>query len=63
MMSWLFSKKKIKELELKNLELVLELQKCNDKVLEKQENINQTNSYWKKKMHDLKARSPKKKEL
>lgn len=56
----LFGKKKIAELT-KNLE---EAQRalliCSDKLVEKQEHINKTNAYWKKKMRDLQQK-PKKK--
>jgi hypothetical protein len=41
----------------------LELEECNNKLLEKQEHINQTNAYWKKKMHAVKTQKPKQKDL
>jgi len=36
-----------------------ELSECGDKLIEKQEHINQTNSYWKKKMYAVKAQKNK----
>ena len=47
------SKKKIVELE-------NALKECNEKLVEKQEHINKTNAYWKKKMRE---KSIKKKDL
>lgn len=46
-----------KELEKTKLALV----ECNDKLIEKQEHINTTNAYWKKKMREI--NSKKKKDL
>lgn len=60
---WFFKVKEFKDLEKKYNALLIELQNCNDKILEKQEYINQTNSYWKKKMHELKAKVNRKKDL
>lgn len=55
----LFGLKAKKELrEAKNA-----LKECSEKLIEKQEVINKTNAFWKKKLHDLKAKSPKKKNL
>ena len=34
----------------------IELNDCGSKLLEKQEHINATNAYWKKKMHSLKSK-------
>lgn len=56
----LFGKKKINELEEEVKRLTLLLNECNNKLIEKQEHINTTNAYWKKKMRDL---SIKKKDL
>jgi transposase len=36
-----------------------ELNECSGKLVEKQEHINQTNSYWKKKMYAVKAQKNK----
>lgn len=36
-----------------------ELSECSGKLLEKQEHINQTNAYWKKKMHSMKTQKTK----
>jgi peptidoglycan hydrolase CwlO-like protein len=63
-MSWikrLFTGKK----QLVNeLEAVKEaLKECNGKLVEKQEVINKTNAYYKKKMHELKTKKPNKKDL
>lgn len=59
----LFGKKqKIKELE-------EQLQECGNKLAERQEVINQTNAYWKKKLYEAKstpknkAVKPRKKDL
>lgn len=52
-------KQKIKELE-------EQLQQCGNKLAERQEIINQTNAYWKKKLYEAtknKPAKPKKKEL
>lgn len=61
-MSWiknLFGKNKLeKEVE----QLKSALVECNNKLLEKQEHINQTNAYWKKKMHETKAKKSTKKD-
>jgi len=48
-------KKLIQELEKTKVELA----ECGDKLVEKQEHINQTNSYWKKKMYAVKAQKNK----
>lgn len=52
-------KKLIEELETTKVELA----DCNQKIVEKQEHINQTNSYWKKKMYAVKAQMGKQKDL
>jgi hypothetical protein len=55
-------KKLLSELE----KTKLDLDECGNKLLEKQEHINTTNAYWKKKMHEaVKTPKPprKKKEL
>lgn len=52
MLKWLeniFGLKKIKKLESENKEL-------KEKLIEKQEHINKTNAYWKKRMFELKTR-------
>jgi len=36
------------------------LKECNEKLIEKQEHINKTNAYWKKKMRDMKAKKASK---
>jgi len=48
----LFNKGKITELELENKEL-------KDKLAKRQEVINETNAYWKKKLHALEAKKKK----
>jgi len=48
----LFNKSKITELELENKEL-------KDKLVKRQEVINETNAYWKKKLHALEAKKKK----
>ena len=37
------------------------LEECSNKLLEKQEHINTTNAYWKKKMREAKTATPSKK--
>lgn len=50
----LFKKSKIEEELLKqNEELKVMLKECSDKLNEKQEHINKTNAYWKKKMREV----------
>jgi peptidoglycan hydrolase CwlO-like protein len=61
-MSWiknLFTSKK----KLVNQITVLESQlaECGNKLVEKQEHINTTNAYWKKKMREVKGTTPSKK--
>lgn len=48
----LFNKSKITELEKENEEL-------KDKLLKRQEAINETNAYWKKKLHVLESKMKK----
>jgi transposase len=48
-------KKLIEELEKTKTELT----DCGNKLLEKQEHINSTNAYWKKKMYAVKAQKNK----
>lgn len=50
-------KKKISDLENEVSTLKEELNKCNKKLLEKQEHINKTNAFWKKKLHEKKNKS------
>ena len=50
----LFKKKKKDSLEEEVKELRTMLEECKAKLHEKQEHINQTNSYWKRKMYLLK---------
>jgi hypothetical protein len=45
----LFGKTKLIE------ELQFQLKECSDKLVEKQEHINKTNAYWKKKMREVKV--------
>jgi hypothetical protein len=53
----LFGRKAKKELQ----EIKEALKQCSEKLIEKQEHINTTNAYWKKKMRE--ATSKRKKEL
>ncbi len=53
-MSWFMQflkNSKTSDLEKENLELKEELKNCAEKLIEKQEHINKTNAYWKKKFH------------
>lgn len=59
----LFCGNKIKELQQLHAQLQLELLQCNEKLVEKQEHINTTNAYWKKKMRETKEVSKKSKQL
>lgn len=53
----LFKKSKIEEELLKqNEELKAMLQECSEKLNEKQEHINKTNAYWKKKMREMSSK-------
>jgi hypothetical protein len=58
MLSNLFCKK-TKELEKKLEEALAALTECNGKLIEKQEHINTTNAYWKKKMRDTTSKGKK----
>ena len=53
--SKIFGNKRIKELE-------NEVRLLKEKLDERQEVINQTNAYWKKKMHAVQSKNKKKKE-
>jgi peptidoglycan hydrolase CwlO-like protein len=57
-MSWIKNilNKDTAELEQRVKDLTLQLNECNNKLVEKQEHINTTNAYWKKKMHELKSK-------
>lgn len=53
----LFKKSKIEEELLKqNEELKNMLTDCSQKLIEKQEHINRTNAYWKKKMREISSK-------
>jgi peptidoglycan hydrolase CwlO-like protein len=51
----LFKKTKTEELEKQNTELKQQLEECAKKLVEKQEHINKTNAFWKKKMREVKG--------
>jgi hypothetical protein len=51
----LFKKKQTQELEKENEQLKEQLADCSKKLLEKQEHINKTNAFWKKKMREVKS--------
>ena len=53
----LFTSKKKLLVELESTRA--QLTECSNEVLKKQEHINQTNSYWKKKMYAVKAQKNK----
>ena len=62
-MNWFLnflSTNKVKELQEENENLKTELKECSEKLVEKQEHINKTNAYWKRKMH---TKSKKQKDL
>ena len=59
----LFGKKKIKDLKQKLEETQLALADCGEKLLEKQEHINKTNAYWKKKMREVEGKNSRSKHL
>lgn len=61
-MNWFLRLFKAKKMEKEIQDLKQALSDCNGKLLEKQDNINQTNAYWKKKMYALKASINKPKE-
>ena len=52
----LFGRKAKKQVE----ELQTALKECNEKLIEKQEHINKTNAYWKKKVKDISLKVKKK---
>lgn len=52
----LFGKKKIANLENEIKYLKSMLNECGEKLTEKQEHINKTNAYWKKKLHESKKK-------
>jgi len=54
----LFRKSKVKELERTNELLRGALEECSQKLSEKQEHINQTNAFWKKKLREEKSKKP-----
>lgn len=56
----MFSKGKISELQEKNKQLEKALEECSGKLAEKQEHINQTNAFWKKKLREAKSATAKK---
>ena len=62
-MSWITKIFKVGKLEKELEQAYIALKECNCKLVERQEVVNQTNAYWKKKMHDLKNKKPSKKEL
>ena len=51
----LFKKNKTENLEKENEQLKEQLADCSKKLLEKQEHINKTNAFWKKKMREVKS--------
>jgi peptidoglycan hydrolase CwlO-like protein len=55
----LFGSSKVKELEKENQELKEKLSECSDKLIEKQEHINKTNAFWKKKLRETGQNSKK----
>jgi K+ transporter len=50
--------RKAKLLKKQLKETQLALQECNEKLHEKQEHINKTNAYWKKKIREVKLNVP-----
>ena len=59
----MFSKGKISELQEKNKQLEKALEECSGKLAEKQEHINQTNAFWKKKLREAKSATTTAKKL
>ena len=51
----LFKKNKTEDLEKENEQLKEQLADCSKKIIEKQEHINKTNAFWKKKMREVKG--------
>ena len=56
---WNGSKDLKKQIE----EMKVALDECGSKLVEKQEHINTTNAYWKKKMYETKLKKDNKKQL
>ena len=52
-----------KDLKKEVEQMKIALEECSLKLIEKQEHINTTNAYWKKKMHESKPKKASKKEL
>lgn len=59
----LFKTDRINELEEENNKLKDNIKECNQKLIDKQEHINKTNAFWKKKFFERKGNSVVKKEL
>ena len=59
----LFGRKKVKALEKQLEEAYSALLECNGKLVEKQDHINTTNAYWKKKLREMERPSKKNKDL
>ena len=59
----LFGKKKIALLEAELKAVKEMMHECGEKLAEKQEHINKTNAYWKKKMHESSRPKTKKSNL
>ena len=55
MMFNLFKKAKTEELQKENEQLKEQLEECSKKLAERQEHINKTNAFWKKKMREVKS--------
>jgi hypothetical protein len=51
----LFKKNKTEDLEKENEQLKEQLADCSKKLIEKQEHINKTNAFWKKKIREIKS--------
>lgn len=62
-MSWITKIFKVRKLEKELEQAYVALKECNGKLTERQEVVNQTNAYWKKKMHELKNKKSPKKDL
>lgn len=59
MINWFKSLFKTKKLQKQLDEAYDALKECNGKLVEKQQVINQTNAYWKKKLHEVKIKNKK----
>lgn len=57
--SFFIQKNQIKTLSNEVVVLKKELEECSEKLIEKQEHINKTNAYWKRKFHELKQKKKK----